>query len=222
MSLATSIHAYALATPPRARPTPEEERSTRSPSPPSNDRDATYYLETGDAALTLDGVRFKVHKAIFSRDPDSRLRDGEPFVGSADDFRAFCWVMYAPPHEICMQTRPDPGYANVPRLLRVARVAERHGLRGLKGWVLEVVFGLCLPVGGYLESPVCTRTPETICTVFELAKVEGRMDVVQRVLDVMDIEAVAEAGERREDESDGEWVDFEAIMDGPPGMHEDE
>ncbi|KAJ7069364.1 hypothetical protein C8F01DRAFT_512808 [Mycena amicta] len=232
----SSAHSEQVPTPaanvPRTDSSAMSDCQTRSTDSVADDHDETYYLSTGDASLCLDGVVFKVHKAIFSRDPDSHSpsTNGQLFEGSAEDFRAFCWAMYASPYEIHMQTSPDVGYANVPRLLRVASIAKRHHLHKLRAWALDVVFGLCLDRvdaegkrSSYVDSETCSA--EMLCRIFSIAKSEGRTDVVKRLLDNMDIELESDESESVSprgtgSDSDGEWVDFEAIMDGPPGMHE--
>ncbi|KAF7299864.1 F-box domain-containing protein [Mycena chlorophos] len=129
----------------------------------------------------------KVHKAIFSRDPDSHdpTTNGKLFDGSAEDFRAFCWAMYAPPYEIHRQTSPTHGYANVPRLLRVAHVATRHGLHRLRPRALDV-FGLCLDQ--HVDGKQSNFMPQLLVVISNHANSEKRQDVVRRIWKKHDME----------------------------------
>ncbi|KAF7298642.1 hypothetical protein MIND_00811300 [Mycena indigotica] len=126
------------------------------------EQDEIYYIPTGDVTICLEGVVFKVHRAIFSRDRDSHSSDTnrQIFNGSAEDFRVFCWAMYALPYEIHLLSRPEHGYPNIPRLLRLAEVAKRHHLLQLRAWALDIVFALCLFQADDKATPCCASCLE--------------------------------------------------------------
>ncbi|KAJ7069362.1 hypothetical protein C8F01DRAFT_1112420 [Mycena amicta] len=68
--------------------------------------DVEYFFEDGDCTFLVEGVLFKLHKIMLSREPQSMFRDmfknagGAssdviPLHDTADEFRSLCWIVYA-------------------------------------------------------------------------------------------------------------------------------
>nr|GAT43409.1 predicted protein [Mycena chlorophos] len=88
--------------------TPEIAREAAAAVP-----DSRYFFPTGDCTLLVGGVLFKLHKFALCRDAESdsafshMFQDAEgspteiiPLDDSVEEFRHFCWALYALPDEI--------------------------------------------------------------------------------------------------------------------------
>nr|GAT43416.1 predicted protein [Mycena chlorophos] len=123
--------------------------SSLTPAPIPDDK---YHFEDGDCMFLVENMEFKVHKVMFSRDPDSMFRtmfslpqnslppDTIRVSDSLDDFRGLCWILYAMPADISQQSTPE---ADVPKLLRVVHMAHKYGLGQYEKWALHMLALQC-------------------------------------------------------------------------------
>ncbi|KAJ7069329.1 hypothetical protein C8F01DRAFT_512266 [Mycena amicta] len=134
-----------------------ESNESTSPSPTDSaevkvpEKDEKYYFEDGDCTFLVERVLFKLHKFNLRRDPESMFcnmfkdANGEKsetisLDDSADDFRALCWVMYALPTETHLQFIQP---ANVPRLIQVAKKANKYSMTDFEQWAFEMLKAQC-------------------------------------------------------------------------------
>ncbi|KAJ7069353.1 hypothetical protein C8F01DRAFT_1112383 [Mycena amicta] len=198
---------------------------TRSTDSEDENHDETYYLATGDASLCLDGVVFKVcmHSSgrsyTFTRKHRSTKRSS----------RATPIAMRPPPtasfskgpqrtfvRSACSNADPTRSTCRPPPTSDTSMSLVYSVSHPLLSGTISTNFepghwtsssGFVLTGSTLRESGPATWT---------------RMGaVVKRLLDNMDIELESDESESVSprgtgSDSDGEWVDFEAIMDGPP------
>ncbi|KAI0059575.1 hypothetical protein BV25DRAFT_1052911 [Artomyces pyxidatus] len=153
---------HLLQSPPRKRARVHEEDddmkpSPRSPSPRSPSeivRDDTFYLSDGSCILLVQNTLFNVHRTILSKDSSSfgtmfslpqginaaeGQSDDNPIILSGDtvaEFRNFLWALYALPHELILVHSTQN---NLPRLMDIARVANKYSFKSLETWALDVI-----------------------------------------------------------------------------------
>ncbi|KAJ7643657.1 hypothetical protein FB45DRAFT_895667 [Roridomyces roridus] len=108
--------------------------------------DCTYFFDDGDCTFLAEGVLFKVHKWMLSRDPESMFAESEPDIISLSDtsaeFRALCWGLYAPPNEIYSQSTPE---ADMDRLIDAAKMYHKYVLPSFESWALKMLVLQCKP-----------------------------------------------------------------------------
>ncbi|KAF7314797.1 F-box domain-containing protein [Mycena kentingensis (nom. inval.)] len=110
-------------------------------------KDDNYYFENGDCTFLVEGVLFKLHKFMLSRDPESMFcnlfadaqgDDVMPLDDHVGDFRALCWGLYAPPNEIYHLARTvqniDSSPTSVRKYLGVFSLAHKYILLELERW----------------------------------------------------------------------------------------
>ncbi|KAJ7696682.1 hypothetical protein B0H17DRAFT_1130709 [Mycena rosella] len=61
---------------------------------------------------------------------------------SAEEFRALCWVVYALPNEIHLQSTRG---ADIPRLANAAKMCHKYTLPVFEGWALDMIRNQCQP-----------------------------------------------------------------------------
>ncbi|KAI0314073.1 hypothetical protein OF83DRAFT_1138586 [Amylostereum chailletii] len=119
--------------------------------------DKEFYLSDGSCILQVGHTLFNVHRTMLSRDSSFfgdmfSLPQGEAthLEGSTDsnpihlhgdtvsEFKNFLWVLYALPHELTtLLVEGDPSH--LPRLIDIARVANKYSFRSLEKWSLDVI-----------------------------------------------------------------------------------
>ncbi|KAJ7740242.1 hypothetical protein DFH07DRAFT_69558 [Mycena maculata] len=128
--------------------------------------DEAYFFDNGDCLFLAEGVLFKLHRWILCRDPDSMFRDmfsvpqGPQVMGldpisisdTRAEFRALCWVLYALPNEIHLQTTRE---ADVQRLVHVAKMSHKYNLPLFETWALKMILLQCEPPLDHLAT--CTQ-----------------------------------------------------------------
>ncbi|KAJ7069361.1 hypothetical protein C8F01DRAFT_1112417 [Mycena amicta] len=107
-------------------------------------KDEKYYFDDGDCTFLVDGVLFKLHKFNLYKNPDSAFRTmfedakGDaseiiPLYDATEDFRALCWVIYAPLSEIFhLTTHPDD--VPVSKYLSILEIAHKYALLDIETW----------------------------------------------------------------------------------------
>lgn len=105
----------------------------------------------------VQGTLFKVHKVYFSRDPTSMFRDMfnitqggsatptdlEPIPltdDTVEEFRALCWVVYALPRDIYLQSTRE---ADVDRLAKIVKMCHKYSVTAFETWALEMLHKQC-------------------------------------------------------------------------------
>ncbi|KAJ7740227.1 hypothetical protein DFH07DRAFT_778455 [Mycena maculata] len=139
-------------------------------------QDEKYFFDDGDCVFLAEGVIFKLHQCILSRDPESMFRhmfsipqglaqttffDPISLSDTSAEFRALCWVLYATPSEIDLQTATG---ADFTRLVNVAKMSHKYTLPAFEAWALEVILIQCQPPLNRLG---------TTCTLNELDSLMG-------------------------------------------------
>ncbi|KAJ7069359.1 hypothetical protein C8F01DRAFT_1112411 [Mycena amicta] len=147
-----------------------------SPTPgPRPVKDKKYYFDDGDCTFLVDGVLFKLHKSILSKNPDSAFRhmfqdakeedsDIIELGDRAEDFRSLCWIIYATPLEIVhLASRPDE--VGVRKYLSVLELAHKYMLSDLETWAWNMARVKPPMVPNYLD--ICS--PDELEHMFSLA-----------------------------------------------------
>ncbi|KAJ7464737.1 hypothetical protein B0H11DRAFT_73398 [Mycena galericulata] len=137
--------------------------------------DEYYFFDDGDCTFIAEGVIFKLHRWMLCRDPDSMFRgmfsipqamgfdrDPIPLSDVSAEFRALCWVVYALPHEIYLQTTRD---ADIGRLIDAAKMCHKYTLPLFETWALRTLLIQCQPPLHHLD----TCTPDVLDRIMGLA-----------------------------------------------------
>ncbi|KAF8651963.1 hypothetical protein AX16_004606 [Volvariella volvacea WC 439] len=136
-----------------------EDKSTFSEASSSRlelTRDPYYYKHDGDCTLLVEGVLFKVHRCLLTRDSsmfETMFSLPQPTTdglrhGSSDEdpvalqdslthFRALCWVLYALPNEIGMQHNAKR--VNISRLILLATICGKYQFLTIERWALDLL-----------------------------------------------------------------------------------
>ncbi|KAJ7740237.1 hypothetical protein DFH07DRAFT_926664 [Mycena maculata] len=150
--------------------------STDGPAETAPIRDEKYFFDDGDCMFLVGGVLFKLHRLFLCRDPESMFRgmfsipqngmaqapDLEPIPlpdDTADEFRAFCWAIYALPGEIYLQSTHK---GDIARLVNVAKMGHKYTLPMFESWALEMLV---------TQGPIYLRTcaPNMLSRIMSLA-----------------------------------------------------
>ncbi|KDQ62689.1 hypothetical protein JAAARDRAFT_30590 [Jaapia argillacea MUCL 33604] len=117
-------------------------------------RDDTYYMSDGSCILRVENTLFNVHRTILSRDSSSfgsmftfpqgdnqeeGMSDDNPIILIGDavsEFKNFLWALYALPPELMIVHTPQ---ANLPRLIDIARVANKYSYKSVETWSLDAI-----------------------------------------------------------------------------------
>ncbi|ETW81502.1 hypothetical protein HETIRDRAFT_238605, partial [Heterobasidion irregulare TC 32-1] len=119
-------------------------------------RDDEFYMSDGSCIILVENTLFNVHRTILSKDSSSfgtmftlpqgdnmaeGMSDGNPIILSGDSaqaFKNFLWALYALPHEL-IHIQSTSG--NLPRLIDIARIANKYTFKSLETWALDVIVG---------------------------------------------------------------------------------
>ncbi|KAJ7490542.1 hypothetical protein FB451DRAFT_621530 [Mycena latifolia] len=142
--------------------------------------DTEYFFDDGDCMFLVQSSLFKLHKSFLSRGPESMFRDmfsipqGSSTTQSVElapirltgdskeEFRALCWVIYALPNEIYLQSTSK---ADVERLAKAVKMFHKYSLPAFETWGLEMIRKQCGPELDYLIN--CS--PPMLYTLMALA-----------------------------------------------------
>ncbi|KAJ7740228.1 hypothetical protein DFH07DRAFT_982778 [Mycena maculata] len=149
-------------------------------------QDEKYFFADGDCMFLADGVIFKLHKLLLSRDTESMFRGMfsipqgsltqamalDPILvdDTQDEFRALCWAVYALPTEIQLENQPG---ADLARLVAVAAMSHKYTLPSFETWALDMIIFHCQPGKDYLD----TCSQDMLRRIFEAADKGGRQDL---------------------------------------------
>ncbi|TFK34744.1 hypothetical protein BDQ12DRAFT_726607 [Crucibulum laeve] len=112
-------------------------------------RDPEFYREDGDCVILVENTLFRIHRYLLARDNSAFVNmfnlpntgtcsqtksDGDPLVlhDSTQEFRAFCWALYALPSEV--HDLSYPSVTVMPKLIRVAVIANKYHFITLEKW----------------------------------------------------------------------------------------
>ncbi|PPQ64836.1 hypothetical protein CVT24_008201 [Panaeolus cyanescens] len=121
--------------------------------PRSYERDDKFYFPDGDMFLAAEGVVFKVHKVMLSRDgsmfhnmfsmpnaSSEQTSEDNPLVlqDNAKCFRSLLWILYALPPEITAATS-DVTSDNIYRLIDCLKLANKYHFSAIQSWTSETL-----------------------------------------------------------------------------------
>nr|GAT59553.1 predicted protein [Mycena chlorophos] len=133
--------------------------------------DADYFYEDGDCIFQVEGVLFKLHKIMLSRESNSMFRemfkharakpecDDDvieviPLDDTVEEMRALCWILYALPtetHELltCEEIAAEH---DIRKLMRVLHVTDKYNLQSFGQWAWILLSAKPATIPTFLEN----------------------------------------------------------------------
>ncbi|KIM40985.1 hypothetical protein M413DRAFT_28085 [Hebeloma cylindrosporum] len=118
-----------------------------------------YYHQSGDLVFVVEGILFKIHRFQLERalgvnsDPiplgAQQLLQGvaeknlkiQFLHDKAEEFRALCWALYAPPHEIVLQHTAS--HFKLDLILNVFLISHKYCLESLQTFAHQILVSHC-------------------------------------------------------------------------------